>query len=293
MKRKIISLLLISLCTVSLIGCSSKKHDVPLTESTEPTLTQEEMSDHAIQQDTGYLLIDHIKNMEKKQVDDIEINGYGKLSELTNEKILEVVNDGNKYQIYDPNDEGRTLESTISENPYIYANDNLINPTVKIKEGEEPKEQYPDIVITSNDENVTFKDAILNGDWGLSAYNRAITGINDMETDISYAGINDDSLYQVFDEWCNTIGTPKRAIIYKDTKNTDKDDTRYEFIELQFEIGDYILPMAVSISSTNDGYTQTSSVIGSLTQGICKKDHYKSPMSYFDNSQYETETIEF
>lgn len=147
--------------------------------------------------------------------------------------------------------------------------------------------------ITSNDENVTFKDAILNGDWGLSAYNRAITGINDMETDISYAGINDDSLYQVFDEWCNTIGTPKRAIIYKDTKNTDKDDTRYEFIELQFEIGDYILPMAVSVSSTNDGYTQTSSVIGSLTQGICKKDHYKSPMSYFDNSQYETETIEF
>ena len=100
MKRKIISLLLISLCTVSLIGCGSKKHDVPLTESTEPTLTQEEMSDHAIQQDTGYLLIDHIKNMEKKQVDDIEINGYGKLSELTNEKILEVVNDGNKYQIY-------------------------------------------------------------------------------------------------------------------------------------------------------------------------------------------------
>ena len=152
---------------------------------------------------------------------------------------------------------------------------------------------FPNGYSTTAVKEYETKDAILNGDWGLSAYNRAITGINDMETDISYAGINDDSLYQVFDEWCNTIGTPKRAIIYKDTKNTDKDDTRYEFIELQFEIGDYILPMAVSVSSTNDGYTQTSSVIGSLTQGICKKDHYKSPMSYFDNSQYETETIEF
>lgn len=293
MKRKIISLLLICLCTVSLIGCSPKKKDVPLTENTEPTLTQEEMSDKAIQNGSGYLLIDHIKNMEKKQVDDIEINGYGKLSELTNEKILEAINDGNKYQVYDPNSEGRTLDSAIKENPYIYANDNLINPTIEIEENEETKDQYPDMVITSSDDSVTFKDAILNGDWGLSAYNRAITGINDMETDISYAGINDDSLYQVFDEWCNTIGTPKRAIIYKDTKNTDKDETRYEFIELQFEIGDYILPMVVSVSSTNDGYTQTSSVVGSLTQGICKKDHYKSPMNYFDNSQYETETIEF
>lgn len=293
MNKKIVSILLIGMCMTSLIGCgTTKKEDVPLTE-TEPTLTQEEMSDGALQQDTGYLLIDHIKNMEKKQIDDIEINEYGKLSELTNEKVLEMVSDGSKYQVYDPNEEGRTLDSAINDNPYIYANDNLLNPTTEIKDGEELKTQYPDIVITSDDKNITFKDAILNGDWGLSAYNRAISGIEDIQTDISYAGINDDELYSNFDTWCNTLGTPKRAIIYKDTQTTDKEDTRYEYIELQFEIGNYILPMIVNVSSTNDGYTQTSSIYGSLTQAICQKDHYKSPMSYFDNSMYETETIEF
>lgn len=267
MKRKttIVAIIIIIaiVCVTFFLGRNKKeKADINIKLAKYELVDEKEAPD--------LLLIDYIKAYTgKRTVNEITFNDIGTLGKISNKDILDLMEKREK-----------NADKQVGNSETIYLSSGI---------------NKGNIYVITDDSSKTYRDLIEDGQWGVTDYSSkgAISGMDDVSLS---AGIidyepnnpshdNKENAYKAIRAIMEKLGKPDRAyVVYKDI--TDRDGNDYKeygieeynaIVELQWDYGDYIVPVIIDITEIFGNYPQERAFNCTYERKayIAKKDVYE------------------